>query len=318
MNTPDRKFGLVLLAMIVVVSGCTDNSQNTSVSISQTDGVQIESYQATPATLSGGQPATLQMNIKNKGGVDAENVQAKLTNPEFGSDSGLWSVSGGQWKDAFETLRGPDPDAGQNALTRTIQWQVTAPNKNNEVPIPYDFSANLFYKYQTQAVTQMKMVNTNSVEGQPTRSTPSIDNTGGPVQMGVQASSPVLFTAESGGSSKTQPLCITIENSGSGTPFLYEESKVNGAAYRGVSDDITNTINLTVETSSSFLGFGADADKSTTVEKELIGSNPSTCIDMTSNYVSTSEGSKTATITVTADYGYRLQDNTQITLKTGP
>ncbi|QKQ98867.1 hypothetical protein GKQ38_05080 [Candidatus Nanohaloarchaea archaeon] len=313
MNTPDRKLGLVLLSLIVVVSGCTDSSQNGSVTVSQTSGIEIMSYQATPDTLSGGQTATLQMNIKNRGGVDAQNVQAHLTNPEFGSDSGLWSVSNGAWKDGFDTLRGPNPESGQSALTRTIQWSVTAPNKNNQIPIDYSFDTDLFYKYQTQAVTQMRLVNTNSVEGQPTRTTPQIENTGGPIQLGLQATSPVIFTESGGGSTKSMPFCITMQNVGAGTPFLYNQSKVDGTAYRGVNDDITNKIKLHIETSSSFIDFSKN-----TVTKELIGSPPSTCVNMNASYVSTSEGSTTSPITITAEYGYRLQDSTSITLKTGP
>lgn len=313
MQTPDHKLGLALLAAVVIVAGCTDSSQNDSVTVSQTSGVEIMSFTASPSSLTGGQPATLQMNIKNRGGVDAENVQAQLTDPEFGSDSGLWSVEGGAWKDGFETLRGPNPDSGQDALTRTLQWSVTAPNRDNQIDIDYDFDANLFYHYNTQASTQMRLVNTNSVEGQPARSTPSIENTGGPIQLGVQASSPVLFSQSSGGSSISRPFCITMQNQGAGTPFIYEDSMVNGNAYRGVNDDITNMVNLSVSTSSSFIEF-----EDNNVEKELVGNPPSTCVDMNASYVSTSEGSTTAQITIDADYGYRVQDSTAITLTTGP
>ena len=316
MQTPDHKLGLALLAAVVIVAGCTDNTSDNSVTVSQTSGVEITSFSASPNSLSGGQPATLQMNIKNRGGVDAENVQARLTNPEFGSDSGLWSVEGGAWKDGFSTLRGPNPDSGQAALTRTLQWSVTEPNRNNQIDIDYDFDADLFYRYSTEASTQMSLVNTNAVEDQPTRATPAIENTGGPIQLGVQASSPVLFTESSGGSSKTLPFCITMQNQGSGTPFLYEESfggtNVN-KAYRGVSNDITNMINLSVSTSSSFLEF-----EDNNVQKELVGNPPSTCMDMNASYVSTNEGSTTAQITVEADYGYRVQDSTGITVTTGP
>jgi hypothetical protein len=313
MQTPDHKLGLALLAAVVIVAGCTDSSQNNSVTVSQTSGVEIMSFSASPSSISGGQPATLQMNIKNRGGVNAENVQARLTNPEFGSDSGLWSVEGGAWKDGFQTLRGPNPDSGQDALTRTLQWSVTAPNRDNQIDIDYDFDADLFYSYNTQASTQMRLVNTNAVEDRPTRSTPSIENTGGPIQLGLQASSPVLFTESSGGSSQSLPFCITMQNQGAGTPFLYEDSMVDGNAYRGVNDDITNMINLSVETSSSFLEF-----EDNNLQKELIGNPPSTCVDMNASYVSTSEGSTTAQITINADYGYRVQDSTAITLTTGP
>lgn len=313
MQTPDHKLGLALLAAVVIVAGCTDNTSDNSVTVSQTSGVEITSFSASPSSLSGGQPATLQMNIKNRGGVDAENVQARLTNPEFGSDSGLWSVEGGEWKDGFNTLRGPNPDSGQAALTRTLQWSVNAPNSNNQIDIDYDFDADLFYRYSTEASTQMSLVNTNSVEDQPTRATPAIQNTGGPIQLGVQASSPVIFTEESGGSSKSLPFCITMQNQGSGTPFIYEDSLVNGNAYRGVSSDITDRINLSVSTSSSFLEF-----EENNVQKELVGNPPSTCMDMNASYVSTNEGSTTAQITVEADYGYRVQDSTGITVATGP
>lgn len=313
MQTPDHKLGLALLAAVVIVAGCSDTSNDNSVTVSQTSGVEIMSYSASPSSLSGGQPATLQMNIKNRGGVDAENVQAQLTDPEFGSDSGLWSVQGGAWKDGFNTLRGPNADSGQDALTRTLQWSVTAPNRDNQIDIDYDFDANLFYRYNTEASTQMSLVNTNSVEERPTRTTPSIENTGGPIQLGLQASSPILFTESSGGSSISRPLCITMQNQGAGTPFLYEDSVVDGNAYRGVNDDITNMINLSVSTSSSFLEF-----EENNIQKELVGNPPSTCVDMNANYVSTSEGSTTAQITIEADYGYRTQDTTSINVASGP
>lgn len=313
MQTPDHKLGLALLAAVVIVAGCSDTTNDNSVTVSQTSGVEIMSFTASPTSISGGQPATLQMNIKNRGGVDAENVQAHLTDPEFGSDSGLWSVEGGTWKNGFSTLRGPNPDSGQDALTRTLQWSVTAPNRDNQIDIDYNFDADLFYRYNTEASTQMRLVNTNAVEDRPTRSTPSIQNTGGPIQLGIQASSPVLFTQSTGGSSKSLPFCITMQNKGAGTPFLYEDSKVGGNAYRGVSDDITNRVNISVETSSSFVEF-----EDNNIQKELIGNPPSTCIDMNASYVSTSEGSTTAQISIKADYGYRVKDSTSITLTTGP
>ncbi|MFB6192805.1 MAG: hypothetical protein ABEK00_00985 [Candidatus Nanohaloarchaea archaeon] len=314
MTQLNYKAGIVLLAAVVLASGCTDNTKQNSVTVSQNTGVEITSFTASPSSLTAGQPATLQLSVKNRGGVDAKNVQAHLTNPEFGSDSGLWSITRGDaWKEGFNTLPGPDPDAGQTALTRTFQWNLKAPNKDNKIAIDYGFDADVFYKYQTQAVTQMRVVNTNSMEEQPTQTNPTVENTGGPIQMGVQITSPVIFTASNNGNDKNRSFCVTIQNVGAGTPFLYEKSKVNGKYYRGVNDDITDKIKLSVNSPSSFIKF---SDSSAT--KELISESPSYCFDMTANYVSTSEGQKTAPITITANYGYRVEDSTSITLKSGP
>lgn len=313
MEIAQNKLGLVLIALTVVVAGCSDTSDE-DVEISQTSGVEVTSFSADPATLSGGQDATLQMNVENQGGSEAENVQARLTDPEFDSDdSNLWSVSDDTTWRELGNLDSANPEAGQSALSRTLRWRVTAPDRDNEIPTPYDFDASLFYKYNTEAATTIEVVNTDALDERPSQSSPTVENTGAPIQLDVNAITPIRF-AEGDESQKRKSMCVTIENAGSGTPFIYERAMDNGQPYRAVNSDIMDEINLTVSTSSSVIEM---VDQTKTVE--LIGETPSACFDMDVDYVSTSEVSNTAQFTIDADYGYRVKPQAaSIEVKTGP
>lgn len=313
MEIAQNKLGLVLIALTVVVAGCSDTSGE-DVEISQTSGVEVTSFSADPSTLSGGQDATLQLNIENRGGSEAENVQARLTDPEFdSSDSNLWSVSDNTaWRELGD-LAPANPDAGQDALTRTLRWRVTAPDRDNRIPTPYEFDASLYYKYNTEAATSIEVVNVDALEENPTQSSPTVENTGAPIQLDVNAITPIRF-AEGDESQQTKSMCVRIDNAGSGTPFVYEKAMMNGQPYRAVNSDIMGELNITVSTSSSVIEM---VDQTKTVE--LIGETPSACFDMNVDYVSTSEVSNTAQFTIDADYGYRVKpQSANIEVKTGP
>lgn len=307
MQLSSSKAALVLLALIVTVSGCADNSGE-SVSISQTEGVSVEKFDATPTDLFEGQLLTLELQLKNKGGTDAKNVVAKLYNVPF-EGSRSWSIqspSSNQQQISFDSLRAANPETDAPATSIPRTWTIKAPDLDQGVTIPYDFQTRIYYQYETSGTTDIQVMSDQRYrETGATRSKPTIDNSGGPVQLEVKTRTPIVFFSGTEGEQSSQ-VCVIVKNEGEGRPFLQNAYKNDKYA---VTDDKLDKVKLQIESSGSRASF-----ESTSQTVSMVSGRGIKCFTMNVDRVSSQQIQQTIPVTFTAKYGYYNDASTSVTV----
>ncbi|MFB6143676.1 MAG: hypothetical protein ABEJ98_00045 [Candidatus Nanohaloarchaea archaeon] len=298
----DRSSALVVLAIIAVASGCSHGGTDSGVKVSQTAGVTIQEFSASPAKIYDGQPVSVQLRLKNSGGRQASDVRARIYNMAFKGDRSWTIVSGSRVKD-YNTLRPANPGTDTPAQTVRRVWRLKAPQLEGDLKIPYTLNTRVFYRYSTRGVTDITVMTgeefRNSNVG---KSQPKLDNTGGPIQLGVRTLSPIVFY-ENSDSIKSQ-FCVIAENVGSGTPFL------PGASYDRASDrQNKRKINVSVRASGTTVSF-----EKTEKTVNIIGKEGQTCFTMKANSLSSGAIQETVPITLTAEYGYFVDERTSLTV----
>lgn len=309
MQLSSNKTGLILLTLIVVVSGCADNSNSSEVTVSQTEGLAIEGFSASPAEVFEGQLTTLQLQLRNVGGTEAENVVARLFNRGFEGD-GTWNIQGeggdtGELKSKYYgSLQAPDPSTDAPSVSVPRTWNLEAPDLDVAQQVPYDFNTRVFYQYDTTASTDIQvMSNDRYNELGTSRSEPQLDNTGGPIQIDVRTRTPVIFTS-SGQETQPVPIRVVVNNEGSGTPFL--QSAYGEQSY-DVTEDDTERINLEIEAAGNSVSFDSNEQTVRMVNGEGVKS-----FTMEVSRVTSQEIQQTVPVTVTAEYGYYQDAGTTI------
>lgn len=312
MQLSSNKTGLILLTLIVVVSGCADNSNQSDVTVSQTEGVAIEGFSASPSEIFEGQLTTVELQLRNKGGTEAENVVARLFNRQFTNDDSTWNIQGegNSTEDLknkpFGNLASPDPQTDAPAISVPRTWNLEAPDLKVAQQVPYDFHTRVFYQYSTTANTDIQvMSNDRYNELGTSRSQPDLSNTGGPVQIDVRTRTPVVFTS-AGQDTQPVPIRVVVTNEGSGTPFLpsaYEDESYD------VSSDDTEKVELEVEAAGNSVSFDSNEQNVRMVNGEGVKS-----FTMNVERISDRDIQETVPITVTANYGYYQDTSTEITV----
>ncbi len=311
MQLEANKAVLALLSLVIIASGCADSGES-GVTVSQTDGVTVESFSATPSEVFGGQPATLELQVKNSGSQDTTHARVKLYNIPF-SGSQSWDISQGSQEMDLGTLRAADPDTDSPAVTKPQTWTLEAPDLDSGVSIPYDVHARLFYSYQTTATSDIQVMSGQQFrESGATRSRPTIDNTGGPIQMEVRSRTPVVFFGGSEDNPPSADMCVIANNVGGGTPFDPEVSEGDFSS-QATDDGTRNRIEVTLEVAGS--AFQIDGDSSSqTKEVTMVGNQGVSCFTLEPNSFSSGDIQATLPVTITADYNYYLDTQTSITV----
>lgn len=309
MQLPSNKAVLVLLALIVTVSGCADNS-NGSVTVSQTEGVSIQDFSAVPTQVFEGQTINLELQLKNNGGSHATDVVAKIYNVPFDSEGAnrAWKINNGDNKVNFDNLRAPNPETDAPSISVPRTWSLTAPDLQQGVSIPYDFYTRVFYKYNTTGTTDVQIMSSQRYrEEGASRTTPTIDNSGGPIQLDVKTRTPIIFFGDGGQRSE---LCVIVENAGTGTPFLPSAYK-GGTDYQ-VNETNVDKVELSIETSGRVVSVveGAAPKK-----VSIIGGRGVECFTLDFNSFENQQIQKTLPITLNAEYGYYKESSTSVTVK---
>jgi len=312
MQLSSNKTGLILLTLIVAVSGCADNSES-DVTVSQTEGVSIEGFSSSPSEIFEGQLTTLELQLKNAGGTQAEDVVARLFNRGFEGE-GTWNIqatgSSGveEAKNVyFGDLSGPDPQTDAPAISVPRTWNLEAPDLDVAQQVPYEFNTRVFYKYDTTANTDIQiMSNDRYNELGTSRSQPDIDNSGGPIQIDVKTRTPVVFTS-TGQDTQPVPIRVVVTNEGSGTPFL--QSAYTGDESYDVSNDDSGRIDLEIKAAGNSVSFDSNEQTVRLVNGEGVKS-----FTMNVDRVSNQDIQQTVPLTVTANYGYYQDTSTSVTV----
>lgn len=291
------KSALVLLALVVIASGCSHTAGSTT-DAATTTAVQVQNFSAIPDTVYESQSPTLRLSLKNTGTVEATNVKAELFNVPFGDRNNREWESDSQKFD-FRTLRPANEEAGIPATPKERTLTLTPPDLAEGDTIPYDFMARISYDYETRGDTQIQLMSQSQFRDTgAARSQPTVDNTNGPIQMEVRTRTPIVFYGDGSTSSN---LCLIMENEGEGTPYDIDDRE---------SEDV---VDISIRNSGDLEFNEVDGDEGAV---ELVGNRGIKCYSIdVSGFDADSDIQRTIPVTFVAEYGYYKDTQTSVTVK---
>lgn len=302
---------MALLASVVIASGCAGSDTESDYEVSQTKGVVIESFSADPSEVFEGQPVRMRMQVQNIGEREASELKATISNPP-GLETGengerSWGGPSGDivrpQTTGSATLRPPSPDTERAGQKRNLRWSLTAPELSEGVSIPYTFDARLGYRYSTKGITNIEIMDSEEFRQSDAQlSVPTVDNSGGPIQLSVSTSSPIIFE----GSDITKDLCVKAENTGSGTPI-----HLDSGSLLNPSEEHTNKIEVDVSLTGSKIAL--DESGNTEKTKDIIlyeGGEGAKCFKLKPQ--ETTDFRTTVPVEITANYGYMQETQTSV------
>jgi len=285
---------LAFLALVVIASGCGQATNTDSSSNAEPVGVSVQNFTTFPPNPYSGESVTLRLTLQNDGDATAEDVSAEFFNVPLQGQGNIWSLEG-EREISFSNLRPADEEANLPADRATERWDLTAPNLNNGVTIPYNLKANLFYGYETTGNTQITLMSRDRYSQRRERSRPSLENTDGPVQMRIMTRTPILYNENS-------DICVSFSNDGTGTPFIKNEETYSDGTYTVESSDM-NKVRLTIEDQGNIDFTASDADAGQSVVVDNINRATRTCYEI--EVESGNLGPQTEVpVFLTAEYGY--------------
>lgn len=195
---------LLALAAIIFVSACTMPGVGPSVALGQaspTQGVVINKFTFAPSLLVGastsggtdGWTGALSIEVQNKGGVTAQQVNASLFNMNFGD----WAVTK-SYSD-FGDLLPPDAERKLAGMSGSDSWEMRAPFVPEGLKLAYEPRVRVCYGYNTTASASFIAMNSSEwrIEQQTARleeKAITTTNSGAPIHFTIDARAPVIFT----------------------------------------------------------------------------------------------------------------------------
>ncbi|WP_414836679.1 hypothetical protein [Candidatus Nanohalococcus occultus] len=298
MNITNSKIVLALM-IIVAASGCTDPENGSSdVQISQTEGLVIDEFAAFPADVPEKTQVQIDLVMVNKGEREATNVDWSIENIPF-EGSRTWSKEGGFEQQNLRVAAG-NPETGQQAGRRSIHPTISAPDLSQGLSIPYTMNANVTYDYSTIGVTDVTLMSRSQYQETGTsKSSVSLDNSGGPIQLETDTRNPIVYYSTGGSTSvQNSRFCVTAENAGTG-------------------NIVGDSVDVSVETSGTLeVSEQRDGDYGTAASApiQFIGGRSSSQNCFYIKAPGSVSGQLTLPITVRADYRYQMMDSTTVTV----
>lgn len=141
------------MAIIIFLSGCTSSSNSSGGT-----GVIIEAFYPTIESAEPGDVVDIVARIKNTGGSDATNIDAKI----YGL--GEWNVR--QTSSAPNVLEAGDPARNIQPEVVDISWEATAPSYRTGID-NQEFELRVQYRYSTSALAQIKVASDSYIKSFP-------------------------------------------------------------------------------------------------------------------------------------------------------
>ena len=296
----NSKLLLALIGAVLITSGCMEGGESEA----STSALAVNQFDISPNPAPGGQSVSMQMQLENAGDVEATDVTASVFGPTFGDDSRTWTADDGTTMD-FNNLQ-PATDT-QPAIPQQSTLTFTTPGLERGRNLPYDFNAEIFYGYETSSSTSIQVMSqeryqeTNTVQ-----SSTTVDNSNAPIQLDVQGSTPIVFQPQQG--QRTEDLCITVTNAGTGTPFYPDALPVQDSS--DVNDEEENRVQVEIEDVGNIVFTENEANV------EIIGTEGFHCFEMTAAGLGdATQLEQTANIEIESRYGYREETSTSVTVE---
>ena len=307
----NSKLLLALIGAVLITSGCMEGGESEA----STSAIAVNQFDITPNPAPGGQSVSMQMQLENAGDVEATDVTASIFGPTFGDDGRTWTPDDGTTME-FNNLQ-PATDT-QPAIPQQSTLTFTSPGLERGRDLPYDFNAEIFYGYETSSSTSIQVMSQERYQDtSTTQSSTSVDNSDGPIQLEVQGSTPIVFQPEQG--QRTEDLCITARNAGTGTPFYPDALPVEDSS--DVNDAEENRVQIEIESVGNIVFLADDEDETSTsngvqADVELIGNEGFHCFTMeASGLGDVTQLEQTANIEIESRYGYREETSTSVTVE---
>lgn len=209
---------LGLISLVVIASGCTQGGSSGEVTVTQNQGITVQSFSIFPNPMLADTTGDLTLRLQNTGEAEATNVEATVYNVPWADPNGqsTWSHDQGGEDDPtidFPNLQAPNPDAGipSTAVERILQ--ISSPTGESGINTDYEFMTDISYDYTTTAEASVTVMGEERYRDErPTRSRPTVENTGGPIQVDIRTESPIIYR----GGDTTKQVCFQVRNVGGG------------------------------------------------------------------------------------------------------
>jgi hypothetical protein len=313
--------GLMLLTLIA--SGCTGGSSS-SEEESSTQAIAVQEFNAFPSPTPSDQITRFEMRVENLGDAEVQNLSARLYNPPFATDSGqpkTWrdssgeAVSTGERTLTFGNMRSGTEQTPAVPKTRTAQF--TSPNLNQNRDVSYTYRSTLSYVYQTDAETEVQVIDSNRYrqQGSPSGSA-TITNGDGPIKLEVRTPTPFVIYDQQ---DPTKKVCLIARNKGSGTPFDYTSVDYSEDEGFNVSQlqetDNLNSVIIEAQNVGSVTLEAQDDNKfndnDNVLKTDILGGKGIGCFQIDLGQTSGSI-QRTLPLEFTAYYGYKQSESTNI------
>ncbi len=312
--------GLMLLTLIA--SGCTGGSSS-SEEESSTQAIAVQEFNAFPSPTPSDQITRFEMRVENLGDAEVQNLSARLYNPPFATGSGqpkTWRNSSGgavsvdQRTLAFGNMRSGTEQTPAVPKTRTAQF--TSPNLNQNRDVSYTYRSTLSYVYQTDAETEVQVIDSNRYrqQGSPSGSA-TITNSDGPIKLEVRTPTPFVIYDQQ---DPTKKVCLIARNKGTGTPFDYtsvDYSEEEGFNLSQLQE--TDNLNSVIIEAQNVGGVTLEAqdnkfnDNDNVLRTDILGGKGIGCFQIDLGQTSGSI-QRTLPLEFTAYYGYKQSESTNI------
>jgi hypothetical protein len=256
-----KKLGLLILPILAVmlVSGCV----GTGVTGVSGPGVVILDFQPDLTQVFSGDDVRLQLRAENQGELRAEEVVAELT----GIDVDEWGF-GFTSQERMGSLVGFDATTGTPGGTKTVSWNLEAPELAKGLERVYEPIVKLSYDYETSASKMITIVDqaelTRIIQQGRTLAGKPTQYSSGPLTVELTTGDYVKTSDQySGATYDIFPLNVKITNTQWGAGGTVVESGFGGDEAYPV--DVT----ITPPSGTSFVYSGYGSDCGTTMRVDL-------------------------------------------------
>lgn len=300
----DSKRIIAIMALTILASGCADTTQTESTGNSV---ISVNNFEALPDPVPAGQQFSINMELKNSGDSDAENVQARLFGPSF-----INSQDAEGRTENLSTLRTASDD--NPAIPRTTTWNFDAPDIGENREVDYNIYSKIFYGYETRGSTDFRLVSQDRLAEQGySQSEPTLDQTDAPIDLEIRGTTPKIFYEEDRNSGEPieSEICVVVRNEGTGQAFL---GGYNDGLY-DVDNSDEDTVELTIENIDT-IRFEAENDGDNSVNVDLInGEEGYQCFTMIADASTLSNSETSINTRITAEYNYVEETETTVTVE---
>ncbi len=305
----DQKILTLLLASVVVLSGCTGLTRPSKTTVAA-NGIVVSGFAPDFADLVSGEKSILILSVQNVGQHAADNLVALLFGLNLGGTE--WSTADAN-PQSLAKLQPAEPSIDFPGESFDFQWTVASPS-NLQVDNSYTAQARVLYTYGTTAIGTLRLVSFDYVRSLPSAQAQSIQNTAGVIQES-STGAPITISFSAGNrpllvrsaTDNTYILQVILTNTGSGEPFD------PSTAYSGglLSLDALRKVNVNIVT--DLPGFSCPSLGGTTGQVTLAKSE-SKAIYCQFTVADASSILNTRDFAVTVDLGYGYYSDTSTTI----
>ncbi len=241
-----KKYLLVLLAAVVIISGCTGGDR--PVTTDPNRGLTINSFNADPASVRSGELVLFDIEVENIGGTTAKEAQIDL----YGVENQWRDSTGNPIPDTLTkelgTLKPPDVGRGVPGQFKLVQYRLMTPDVPQGIPYAATVTARVTYDYATNGIIDIPALSENEITIRESNNqalpSPTFSGSAGPIKILVDSAKGFLpihvDTADTESDDQEWPLRIIFSNGGDGFPITLEDDP----AIRGTGGKISGKITL--------------------------------------------------------------------------